>query len=41
MLVKAIIFDLDDTLLWDQRSVKEAFAATFEAARDIHGLAPE
>ncbi|OWR32777.1 haloacid dehalogenase [Saccharibacillus sp. O23] len=31
--VKAVIFDLDDTLLWDERSVKEAFeAASAEAA---------
>jgi len=41
MMVKAIIFDLDDTLLWDQRSVKEAFAATCEAARDKYDLDPE
>lgn len=25
MTIKAILFDLDDTLLWDDRSVKEAF----------------
>ncbi|WP_172193874.1 HAD family hydrolase [Saccharibacillus qingshengii] len=32
--VKAVIFDLDDTLLWDERSVKESFvAASEEAAR--------
>ncbi|GGO07318.1 HAD family hydrolase [Saccharibacillus kuerlensis] len=32
--VKAVIFDLDDTLLWDERSVKESFeAASVEAAR--------
>lgn len=32
--VKAVIFDLDDTLLWDERSVKEAFeVASEEAAR--------
>ncbi|MGG1663127.1 HAD family hydrolase [Brevibacillus sp. NRS-1366] len=34
MAIKAILFDLDDTLLWDERSVKEAFQATCaEAAR--------
>lgn len=34
MSVKAILFDLDDTLLWDDRSVKEAFQATcFEAKK--------
>lgn len=28
MAIKAVLFDLDDTLLWDDRSVAEAFAAT-------------
>ncbi|MGM9956503.1 MAG: HAD family hydrolase [Peribacillus sp.] len=32
-MVKAIFFDLDDTLLWDQKSVKEAFVATCEVAK--------
>ncbi|CAK4814131.1 unnamed protein product [Aphanomyces euteiches] len=32
MALKAILFDLDDTLLWDERSVAEAFTATCEAA---------
>jgi putative hydrolase of the HAD superfamily len=32
MAIKAVLFDLDDTLLWDERSVKEAFAATCEEA---------
>jgi putative hydrolase of the HAD superfamily len=32
MALKAILFDLDDTLLWDERSVAEAFKATCEAA---------
>lgn len=32
MTIKAVCFDLDDTLLWDDRSVKEAFAATCESA---------
>ena len=27
-MIKAIFFDLDDTLFWDQKSVKEAFAST-------------
>ncbi|MDE0583970.1 HAD family hydrolase [Planococcus sp. A6] len=31
-MVKAIFFDLDDTLLWDQQSVKEAFRETCEWA---------
>ena len=25
MTLKAVLFDLDDTLLWDDRSVEEAF----------------
>jgi putative hydrolase of the HAD superfamily len=34
MAIKAVLFDLDDTLLWDDRSVKEAFQATCtEAAK--------
>jgi putative hydrolase of the HAD superfamily len=33
MALKAILFDLDDTLLWDERSVKEAFLATCQAAK--------
>lgn len=32
MTVKTIIFDLDDTLLWDQKSVKTAFEKTCEYA---------
>lgn len=36
MAIKAVLFDLDDTLLWDERSVKEAFQATcLEAARHV------
>lgn len=34
MVCKAVLFDLDDTLLWDERSVKEAFEATCRAARE-------
>lgn len=32
MPVSAVLFDLDDTLLWDERSVEEAFAETCRAA---------
>lgn len=32
MTIKAVLFDLDDTLLWDDRSVKEAFEATCHEA---------
>jgi putative hydrolase of the HAD superfamily len=36
MSIQAVLFDLDDTLLWDERSVKEAFQATCEeAARHV------
>ncbi|NHW34338.1 HAD family hydrolase [Paenibacillus aceris] len=36
MTLKAVLFDLDDTLLWDDRSVQEAFEATCaEAARQV------
>ncbi|MDB5054787.1 MAG: ysaA [Bacilli bacterium] len=31
MILKAILFDLDDTLLWDERSVQEAFTAACQA----------
>ncbi|WP_342561280.1 HAD-IA family hydrolase [Paenibacillus sp. FSL R7-0345] len=32
MPITAVLFDLDDTLLWDDRSVEEAFRAACEAA---------
>ncbi|SHH01260.1 HAD family hydrolase [Virgibacillus chiguensis] len=35
-MVKAIIFDLDDTLLWDKKSVAESFRATCNMARDVY-----
>ncbi|MDU4698804.1 MAG: HAD family hydrolase, partial [Paenibacillus sp.] len=42
MTIKAVCFDLDDTLLWDERSVREAFAATCESAAAKTGsLNPE
>ncbi|MDQ0245534.1 putative hydrolase of the HAD superfamily [Bacillus fengqiuensis] len=37
-MIKAIFFDLDDTLLWDQKSVKEAFAATCRAAAEKYDI---
>ncbi|BAU28557.1 putative hydrolase of the HAD superfamily [Aneurinibacillus soli] len=40
-MIKAIIFDLDDTLLWDQKSVKEAFVATCNAAKKKYDIDPE
>ncbi len=38
MSIKAILFDLDDTLLWDDRSVKEAFQATCKYASQQTGV---
>lgn len=34
MPISAVLFDLDDTLLWDDRSIEEAFRSTCEAAGD-------
>ncbi|WP_017753491.1 HAD family hydrolase [Calidifontibacillus oryziterrae] len=39
-MVKAIFFDLDDTLLWDQKSVKEAFVATCNRAQEKYNVDP-
>lgn len=39
--IKAILFDLDDTLLWDERSVKEAFQATCAAATKKYVVDPQ
>ncbi len=38
MTIKAVLFDLDDTLLWDERSVSEAFRNTCQLASDETGL---
>lgn len=40
-MVKAVFFDLDDTLLWDKRSVQEAFTATCALAAERCGADPE
>lgn len=39
-MVKAIIFDLDDTLLWDKKSVATAFQKTCEYAATKHEIDP-
>ncbi|WP_100012021.1 HAD family hydrolase [Lentibacillus sediminis] len=39
-MIKAILFDLDDTLLWDEKSIKEAFKATCELAWKKYGINP-
>ncbi|WP_243292521.1 HAD family hydrolase [Bacillus sp. FJAT-47783] len=36
--MKAIFFDLDDTLLWDEKSVEESFQATCQLAYDKYGV---
>ncbi|MGG0815920.1 HAD family hydrolase [Paenibacillus alvei] len=41
MSIRAVLFDLDDTLLWDERSVEEAFAAACEYAYERTGIEPE
>lgn len=41
MTIKTIIFDLDDTLLWDKKSVKTAFEKTCEYAAIVHDVDPE
>jgi haloacid dehalogenase superfamily, subfamily IA, variant 3 with third motif having DD or ED/haloacid dehalogenase superfamily, subfamily IA, variant 1 with third motif having Dx(3-4)D or Dx(3-4)E len=41
MAKQAVLFDLDDTLLWDERSVKEAFEATCRAGSEAAGVDPE
>lgn len=38
MSIKAVCFDLDDTLLWDERSVTEAFEATCQIAQKEAGI---
>ncbi len=40
-MLKAIFFDLDDTLLWDKKSVSEAFKATCTYAEQKCGVNPE
>lgn len=41
MAKQAVLFDLDDTLLWDDRSVKEAFEATCKAGAEATGVGIE
>lgn len=40
-MLKAIIFDLDDTLLWDAKSVSEAFKATCKKVEKSHNIDPD
>lgn len=39
-MLKAIIFDLDDTLLWDHKSVSEAFKETCELVVEKYNIDP-
>ncbi|MFC7391461.1 HAD family hydrolase [Scopulibacillus cellulosilyticus] len=39
--MKAVFFDLDDTLLWDSKCIKEAFAATCSEASNKIGINPD
>lgn len=39
-MLKAVIFDLDDTLLWDHKSVSEAFKATCATVEKSHNIDP-
>jgi putative hydrolase of the HAD superfamily len=41
MALKAIWFDLDDTLLWDDRSIKEAFQVTCQHAAQVVAINPD
>lgn len=41
MMLKAIFFDLDDTLLWDAKSVSEAFKKTCETATEKYNVDPK
>ncbi|SMF86432.1 putative hydrolase of the HAD superfamily [Paenibacillus uliginis N3/975] len=38
MPATAVLFDLDDTLLWDERSVEEAFEVTCQAGAESTGI---
>lgn len=41
VVIKTIIFDLDDTLLWDEKSVKDAFEETCNVAAEKYNLDPQ
>ncbi|MBD3109997.1 HAD family hydrolase [Bacillus sp. AGMB 02131] len=40
-MIKAVFFDLDDTLLWDHKSISEAFKATCRYAGEKYNINPE
>jgi len=39
-VIKAVFFDLDDTLLWDHKSISEAFKATCQYATEKYKVNP-
>ncbi|WP_416151584.1 HAD family hydrolase [Salipaludibacillus sp. HK11] len=39
-MINTIFFDLDDTLLWDEKSVQKAFEATCNYAATFHEIQP-
>ncbi|SHG19092.1 HAD family hydrolase [Ornithinibacillus halophilus] len=39
-MVKAILFDLDDTLLWDEKSIQSALDATCKIAGEVYSINP-
>ncbi len=41
MTIKAILFDLDDTLLWDKKSVQAAFLKTCKLAEERYNISAE
>lgn len=40
-MIKAVFFDLDDTLLWDHKSISEAFKATCRYASEKYEVNPD
>ncbi|HLR60075.1 MAG TPA: HAD family hydrolase [Pseudogracilibacillus sp.] len=40
-MLKSIMFDLDDTLLWDEKSIEKAFEATCEIAVQKYNIDPK
>ncbi len=40
-MLKSVMFDLDDTLLWDEKSIEKAFEATCGIATDKYNIEPK
>ncbi len=40
-MLKAIMFDLDDTLIWDEKSINEAFKVACGLAAQTYDMDPE